>query len=291
MLRVGDFSLSQGLADMDVVNRGRGEELEEPKCLPYTAPELLMDQAVTGAVDIWSIGVLFFEIVTGRLPFENSHKGRLAQKILRDDPAFPSTMSEPLRDLIGRMLTKDPSQRITLENVKQHPWVLKEGIGAPLSLNLDQLEELRTGSDLSREVVDEEIVESVEALGLDVSHLTEQLLNDVHCDATCAYRQFLRREITAVLVDIVPGLLVKEMHSRWYRRGDAISRRRSLPRFEPKKIAILVKPRTVASVCRNEQQRRVVQDVIKPQCRSRDLQSLGRLVGYCLPLRGLAVQG
>jgi serine/threonine protein kinase len=213
-LRVGDFSQSEWLFDVDFLNRGCDEEIHNVGSLAYTAPELLMEQPATDAVDIWSIGILFFEMVTGRLPFENSHKGKLAQKILREGPSFPSTMPGLLRDLIGRMLTKDPNQRITLENIKQHPWVLNEGLGISFSLNFDRLEELCTENDPSRGVVDQEIVDSMEELGLDVRHLAEQLLNGVHCEATCVYRQLLRKKTITELGDIIPGLLVKETRPR-----------------------------------------------------------------------------
>jgi serine/threonine protein kinase len=212
----------------------------------YTAPELIMEQPVTTAVDIWSLGVVFFELVTGRLPFETGHHCRLHQKILRTDPVFPSTVSPLLCDLLSRMLTKDPMQRITLENIKEHPWVITEG-GVPLFLDLNGIEALRTGTDPSAGVVDHAIVNTVSALGIDVVDLPRQLLAGAQSDATAAYLQLLRAQITESLVEVVPGLLQRQTASRRSVRRVDFPSRRSLPQIEPTKILICRKARSLAS--------------------------------------------
>jgi len=98
----------------------------------FTPPECLNTGAsgdFSGkAVDIWSLGVTLFCLVTGRLPFPGATVIEVYDKITREDPEIPDKMSEELQDLITRMLIKDPETRITLAEIKEHAWVTAYGV-------------------------------------------------------------------------------------------------------------------------------------------------------------------
>jgi serine/threonine protein kinase len=224
----------------------RENELREIANVEYSAPEVLMEQPRTAAGDIWSLGVLLFEMTTGHPPFQSPSVGRLTQKILRDDPTFPGNSSPLFCDIILRMLTKDPLRRITLQNIKQHPWVNEE-LGHPLFLNFSDLDALRTRLDPLNAPVDPKVSESVQALGLDVSQLPVQLLNGSTGDAVSVYRQYARREMSRCLATIVPRLLRRQESCRCPHSGEAHGHE-SLPRFAPCLLAVSGRRRNATSV-------------------------------------------
>lgn len=83
--------------------------------LAYLAPEVYMGKGYHSEVDWWSLGVLFYECIYNKRPFEASHHDALAQAIVKADPAFPVTsppVSMPCLHAISSLLEKDKTQRI-----------------------------------------------------------------------------------------------------------------------------------------------------------------------------------
>jgi serine/threonine protein kinase len=90
----------------------------------YMSPEIFSLQPHTVAIDIWSLGVCLYYMVTDTFPFLADTYNELEEKVLFDEVVFPNNMglSDNLKDLVSRMLTKDPKQRITLAEIKKHSW-------------------------------------------------------------------------------------------------------------------------------------------------------------------------
>ncbi|KAF0736599.1 hypothetical protein AaE_008991 [Aphanomyces astaci] len=97
----------------------------------FMAPEMFnIDAEYTGpSVDVWSLGATLFMLVFGHPPWSADNEIELADKVQRDELTFPEgVVLEPhLKNLLTRMLTKDPERRIVLADVINHEWVTCEG--------------------------------------------------------------------------------------------------------------------------------------------------------------------
>lgn len=78
----------------------------------YMAPEIIENKPYGKEIDLWCLGILIYEMLTGDLP-------RYDNEVLK----FPPDLSRPAEDLIKRLLRKDPSLRMTLEELENHIWL------------------------------------------------------------------------------------------------------------------------------------------------------------------------
>jgi len=74
-------------------------------------------------VDLWCLGVLTYEFCVGRPPFESETHKSTYTKIKNVELEFPYYLSSEVRDLISKLLQKDPLQRMCLDDVINHPWI------------------------------------------------------------------------------------------------------------------------------------------------------------------------
>ncbi|KAG6110386.1 hypothetical protein E4U14_002842 [Claviceps sp. LM454 group G7] len=100
--------------------------------LYFAAPELLQARAYTGPeVDIWSFGIVLYVLVCGKVPFDDQSMPALHAKIKKGLVDYPSWLSSECKQLLSRMLVTDPKQRATMQEVMNHPWMLKGYNSAP----------------------------------------------------------------------------------------------------------------------------------------------------------------
>ena len=102
----------------------------------YLAPEIIKEQGHDERVDIWCIGVLLFELITGNVPFQGPDIEALKSNILHLKIMWPKEMNPDAKDLISKILKLDPRQRLPLEDMLEHPFFLKYFPDAPSSLIL-----------------------------------------------------------------------------------------------------------------------------------------------------------
>lgn len=91
-------------------------------------------------VDVWSCGVILYALLCGSLPFDDESIPSLFKKIKSGMYSLPSHLSAMTRDLVPRMLVVDPMKRITIAEIKQHPW-FQQSIPLYLTLTPAQLED------------------------------------------------------------------------------------------------------------------------------------------------------
>lgn len=95
------------------------EEWRETLCgtLDYLPPEMVTRDLHDYWVDIWSLGILCYEFCCGVPPFETDTHDATYSRIKDVDLSFPSFLSTEVKDLIWKILVRDPNKRISLQNI------------------------------------------------------------------------------------------------------------------------------------------------------------------------------
>ncbi|OOF96529.1 hypothetical protein ASPCADRAFT_514808 [Aspergillus carbonarius ITEM 5010] len=124
-LKMSDFGWS--------VHAPSGRRLTKCGTLDYLPPEMVdpkrYEKPYDEKVDLWALGVLMYEFLVGSAPFEDTPV-MTQRRIARGDMTIPSFVSSEAKDLIKKLLVVDSDQRISLEQVRQHPWIVNHCEGA-----------------------------------------------------------------------------------------------------------------------------------------------------------------
>ena len=91
----------------------------------YLAPEIINNRGHDEKVDIWCIGVLLFELMTGFAPFQGNDVQTVKYNISRLKISWPKNMDKDAADLISKILKYYPEERISLEQMLLHPFFTK----------------------------------------------------------------------------------------------------------------------------------------------------------------------
>ncbi|KAJ3293304.1 Serine/threonine-protein kinase plk4 [Borealophlyctis nickersoniae] len=115
-LKIADFGLAVKLSDPD------GEQKTMCGTPNYISPEIVSRQPYGLASDVWSLGCMLVTIMTGTPPFESQAVKNTLDKVSRADYRLPESLSPEAKDLIHRLLQKDPKRRLPLGKVLSHPF-------------------------------------------------------------------------------------------------------------------------------------------------------------------------
>lgn len=105
------------------------------------APEIILGATYDDAVDIWSLGIMIYEMLTGKTPFYSKQKKLIFNKILTEHPDLEhENLSRLSADLIRLLLNKNMNARIKIEDIFRHPFfngvdfdkLLKKEVSAPI---------------------------------------------------------------------------------------------------------------------------------------------------------------
>ncbi|CAI0397758.1 unnamed protein product [Linum tenue] len=123
VVKIGDFSVSQVFEDdNDELRRSPGTPV-------FTAPECCLATGLTyhgKLADTWAVGVTLYCMILGEYPFLGETLQDTYDKIVNNPLVLPNRMNPQLKDLLQGLLCKDPEQRLTLDAVSNHPWVVGE---------------------------------------------------------------------------------------------------------------------------------------------------------------------
>ncbi|PIB00701.1 Protein kinase kin1 [Cercospora beticola] len=124
-IKIIDFGLSNLFSPKSTLKTFCGS-------LYFAAPELLQAKQYTGPeVDVWSFGIVLYVLVCGKVPFDDQSMPQLHAKIKKGFVEYPPWLSNECRGLIARMLTTNPLERASLQEIMTHPWMTKGFNGPP----------------------------------------------------------------------------------------------------------------------------------------------------------------
>ena len=121
LLKIIDFGLS------NFFKEGQKGLLATPCGSPcYASPEMVGGHKYNGIkIDIWSSGIILYAMLCGYLPFEDKDNDVLFEKILECKLIYPNYITNTSKDLIEKILVTNPDERITIPEIKKHPFYLK----------------------------------------------------------------------------------------------------------------------------------------------------------------------
>ncbi|KAL1456632.1 hypothetical protein WDU94_001347 [Cyamophila willieti] len=98
--------------------------------LDYLPPEMVTSQHYGKEVDNWCIGILMYEFLVGKPPFESKDQDTTFAKIKALSYTFPTWVSDKAKALVRSLLVSIPHDRLPLPSVTQHPWIVENYAGA-----------------------------------------------------------------------------------------------------------------------------------------------------------------
>ena len=168
----------------------------------YLPPEMIVEQKYSIAADIWALGVFLYYMTIGKLPFDD------IKKAISIEPVFPKSLSPELTNLLKRLLTKNPDQRITIDEIKSDPWFSRR-IYYFLNGELERTLPLVTpaNSIISDFVLNDTVLQKMEALGYNVDVIEKRLMTRDFDEESAAYLILAKDMFTDRIRDIRDGCM------------------------------------------------------------------------------------
>ncbi|CAI8602046.1 unnamed protein product [Vicia faba] len=149
IVKLCDFGFARAMSTNTVVLRSiKGTPL-------YMAPELVREQPYNHTVDLWSLGVILYELFVGQPPFYTNSVYALIRHIVKDPVKYPDSMTPNFKSFLKGLLNKAPESRLTWPALLEHPFVketnneiqdreLREISGSPKDSDTTQRVERKT---------------------------------------------------------------------------------------------------------------------------------------------------
>ncbi|XP_066955265.1 MAP/microtubule affinity-regulating kinase 3-like isoform X5 [Macrobrachium rosenbergii] len=151
---------------------------------PYAAPELFQGKKYDGPeVDVWSLGVILYTLVSGSLPFDGSNLKELRERVLRGKYRIPFYMSTDCENLLKKFLVLNPARRASLETIMKDRWM---NIGYEDDELKPYIEPAMDFEDLKR-------IEILTEMGYSHIEIEESLKNNKYDDVYATYLLLGRR--------------------------------------------------------------------------------------------------
>ncbi|KAM4743227.1 MAP/microtubule affinity-regulating kinase 4 isoform 1-T1 [Anableps anableps] len=170
-IKIADFGFSNEFTEGNKLDTFCGSP-------PYAAPELFQGKKYDGPeVDIWSLGVILYTLVSGSLPFDGQNLKELRERVLRGKYRVPFYMSTDCEGILRRFLVLNPAKRCSLEQIMKDKWINVGYEGAELKPHVEPEEDF---SDSSR-------IDVIVGMGFDREEVRESLVKHKYNEITAMY--------------------------------------------------------------------------------------------------------
>ncbi|KAK2145177.1 hypothetical protein LSH36_697g03142 [Paralvinella palmiformis] len=175
-IKIADFGFSNSFTPGNKLDTFCGSP-------PYAAPELFQGKKYDGPeVDVWSLGVILYTLVSGSLPFDGQNLKELRERVLRGKYRIPFYMSTDCENLLKKFLVLNPTKRASLENTMRDRWM---NIGY-------EDDELRPYCEPGK-AIDEKRIERMINMGYSRKEIEESLIKNKYDEITATYLLLGRR--------------------------------------------------------------------------------------------------
>ncbi|XP_013877537.1 MAP/microtubule affinity-regulating kinase 3a [Austrofundulus limnaeus] len=145
---------------------------------PYAAPELFQGKKYDGPeVDVWSLGVILYTLVSGSLPFDGQNLKELRERVLRGKYRIPFYMSTDCENLLKRFLVLNPAKRGTLEQIMKDRWI-NSGF---------EEDELKPYTEPELDITDQKRIDVMVGMGYNLEEIQESLAKMKYDEITATY--------------------------------------------------------------------------------------------------------
>ncbi|XP_053701945.1 MAP/microtubule affinity-regulating kinase 3a isoform X20 [Synchiropus splendidus] len=145
---------------------------------PYAAPELFQGKKYDGPeVDVWSLGVILYTLVSGSLPFDGQNLKELRERVLRGKYRIPFYMSTDCENLLKRFLVLNPSKRGTLEQIMKDRWI---------NAGFEE-DELKPYVEPEMDITDQKRIDVMVGMGYNLDEIQESLAKMKYDEITATY--------------------------------------------------------------------------------------------------------
>lgn len=139
----------------------------------YAAPEVINGKPYDGCqIDVWSCGVILYAMLYGELPFDEENVNTMFKKIKDAKYHMKGAASVEAKDILNRMMQPNPYKRITIDEIKNHPW-FREGVPKYL---LEPFTDTKIGG--GHRFLDKEIVDKLFTLKLNINPNDRKQIED-----------------------------------------------------------------------------------------------------------------
>uniref|UniRef100_A0AAQ4QEF6 non-specific serine/threonine protein kinase n=1 Tax=Gasterosteus aculeatus aculeatus TaxID=481459 RepID=A0AAQ4QEF6_GASAC len=145
---------------------------------PYAAPELFQGKKYDGPeVDVWSLGVILYTLVSGSLPFDGQNLKELRERVLRGKYRIPFYMSTDCENLLKKLLVLNPGKRGSLQQIMKDRW---------MNVGYDE-KELKTYNEPEQDFNDLKRIELMGTMGFPREEVMKALDGQKYNEVTAIY--------------------------------------------------------------------------------------------------------
>ncbi|XP_049918702.1 MAP/microtubule affinity-regulating kinase 3a isoform X10 [Epinephelus moara] len=145
---------------------------------PYAAPELFQGKKYDGPeVDVWSLGVILYTLVSGSLPFDGQNLKELRERVLRGKYRIPFYMSTDCENLLKRFLVLNPAKRGTLEQIMKDRWI---------NAGFEE-DELKPYTEPELDITDQKRIDVMVGMGYNLDEIQDSLAKMKYDEITATY--------------------------------------------------------------------------------------------------------